>query len=147
MAGSTMKAFTIAAALKTGYSLKDSWDGNSPFDDLRRLRVRQLGSGRRRPGRYGLRPDISSLKAMEDSVNTAFVEMSESMGGPDGSKDVYDMAVAAGIPRRRRTRSSRGSRCTTTDFDHKPDDRLALGRANVSPINMANAYATIANGG
>ena len=52
----------------------------------------------------------------------------------NGPQKILDMAVAMGIPRKHPRRS-------------RPTTRIALGRPPVSPINMANAYATIANGG
>ena len=74
---------------------------------------------------------ISLIKATEDSVNTAYADLTESL--PEGPKKILDMAVDMGIPR-----NSPGL---------EPNSGIALGSATISPIAMANAYATIANGG
>ena len=52
---------------------------------------------------------------------------------PDGPAKILDMAVRLGVPRK-----SPGL---------EPNRAIALGSATISPITMANAYATIANGG
>ena len=40
MVGSTMKPFTLAAALENGFSLKDTFEGNSPYEFPDGLEVR-----------------------------------------------------------------------------------------------------------
>ena len=49
--GSTFKPFAVAAALKDGFSLKDTFEGNSPFyynEDGTGAKVRNEGRLRRR---------------------------------------------------------------------------------------------------
>ena len=56
--GSTFKPFAVAAALKDGFSLKDTFDGNSPFyynEEGTGAEVRNEGSGRRARHRLRLR--------------------------------------------------------------------------------------------
>ena len=54
MAGSTIKPLTVAAAIKQGFSLKDTFQGNSPYRVPRRHRGAQRGHGQRRLGNdYG----------------------------------------------------------------------------------------------
>lgn len=147
-AGSTMKAFATAAAISKGYSLESTWAGDSPFTTYAGSEVVNEGEQAGIADGMDYGQYITMLKAMEQSVNTAFIDMTESMGGPEaGRKAIYDTAVAAGVAPAKADPKFPGIPSTTTDFDHKTDDRIALGRANVSPINMANAYATIANGG
>ncbi|MET8523383.1 transglycosylase domain-containing protein [Nocardioides sp. NPDC004968] len=147
-AGSTMKAFATAAAIAKGYSLNSTWAGDSPFTTYAGSEVVNEGEQAGIADGMDYGQHITMLKAMEQSVNTAFIDMTESMGGPEeGRKAIYDTAVAAGVAPAKANPKFPGIPSTTTDFDHKADDRIALGRANVSPINMANAYATIANGG
>ena len=74
---------------------------------------------------------ISLITATENSVNTAYVDLTTSM--EDGPKKVVKMATELGVPR-----NAPGL---------KPFPAVALGSATVSPIDMANSYATIANGG
>ena len=78
---------------------------------------------------YG--PAISLITATQNSVNTAYVDLTTSM--EDGPKKVIKMATELGVPR-----NAPGL---------KPFPAVALGSATVSPIDMANSYATIANGG
>ena len=89
MIGSTMKPITLAAAIEQGFSLKDTFYGNNPFEFPDGLAVRN-----EQDTSYGA--SISAVRALEDSVNTAFVDMTDSMN--DGPRAVYDMAKKLGIP-------------------------------------------------
>ncbi|WP_300640215.1 transglycosylase domain-containing protein [Nocardioides sp.] len=135
MVGSTMKPVTLAAALKEGFSLNDTFAGTSPYVFPDGLEVTNPS------GPYPAR--VNAVAAMEDSINTAFVDMSEALGGPS---KIHKMALELGIPPTERDQRYPGIPATSRDL--MPDDTLfTLGRARVSPINMANTYATIANGG
>jgi membrane peptidoglycan carboxypeptidase len=125
--GSSFKPFALAAGLKDGFSLKDTFDGNAPFELPDGGEVGNQGEGQGRS--YG--PAISLLTATENSVNTAFVDLTTSM--EDGPKKVVRMANALGVPK-----NAPGL---------GPNAAVSLGSATVSPIDMANSYATIANGG
>ncbi|WP_310530113.1 transglycosylase domain-containing protein [Nocardioides sp.] len=143
MAGSTIKPLTIAAAIKDGFELQDSFDGNSPYVFPDGLEVRNEGTGSDGLGNdYG--SQVSLITAAEESINTAFVDMSDSMD--EGPQKIYDMARALGIPGDEPSKKYSGIPSRSVDFT--PEDTLiTLGKGRVSPINMANAYATIANGG
>jgi membrane peptidoglycan carboxypeptidase len=125
--GSAFKPYALAAALKAGFSLKDTFDGNSPFTFENGSEVVNEGEGT--GNNYG--SAISLTTATEQSVNTAYSDLTESL--PHGPEDILKMAVAMGIPRK------------TPGLE--ANNAIALGSATISPINMANAYATIANGG
>ncbi|CAN5353708.1 hypothetical protein BH11ACT8_BH11ACT8_09950 [soil metagenome] len=133
-AGSTFKAFALAAGIKDGYSLKDTFDGNSPFvlaDGSEVVNEQDNDYGR-----------VNLIKATEESINTAYTDLTVAMD--NGPEKIVKMANDMGIP------PAKGKK--TVGFpEHtpglSPDTTVALGSATVSPINMANAYATIANRG
>ncbi|WP_051276458.1 transglycosylase domain-containing protein [Marmoricola sp. URHB0036] len=125
--GSAFKPFALAAGLKAGFSLKDTFDGNSPYTFENGSKVVNEGEG----GGTNYGSAISLLTATEESVNTAYSDLTESL--PNGPEDILKTAVAMGIPR------------NTPGLE--ANNAIALGSATVSPITMANAYATIANGG
>jgi membrane peptidoglycan carboxypeptidase len=139
MVGSTFKPVSLAAAITDGYSLKSTWDGNSPFTFPDGLEVHNEGAP---PGTsYG--SSVSSVLALEQSINTAFVDMSNSMkNGPD---KILAMANKMGIPPAKADPHYPGIPSSTRDLE--PDALITLGKARISAINMANTYATIANGG
>src|SRR5690606_13286062 len=135
---STFKAFALAAGISAGYSLKDTFEGNSPFEFAPGQKpVRNLGGGDGTD--YGR---VNLIKATEDSINTAFVDLT--MALPNGPKDVLKMAKAMGIPG---DDKSRGLDNLHTSPGLAANPGIALGSATVSPINIANGYATIAADG
>ena len=64
---------------------------------------------------------------------------------PDGPHKILSMANTMGIPPASPDPHYPGIPSSTRDLE--PDCAITLGSATISPINMANAYATIANGG
>ncbi len=134
-AGSTFKAFAVAAGLKDGFALKDVFDGNSPYELSDGSEVENQGDSS-----YG---SVSLLRATEDSINTAFIDMTLAMD--DGPEKIIKMANAMGVPPAKAPRRGPGFPNETPGL--LPNTGVALGSQTVSPINMANGYATIANGG
>lgn len=137
MAGSTFKAFAISAAIKDGYSLKDTFEGNSPY-------LLPDGSDVENQGDSDYGSAVSMVQATEDSINTAFIDMT--LGMDDGPQKIIQTANEMGIPPAE-ARSAKGPGFPNNTRDLQPNTGVALGTAVVSPINLANAYATIANGG
>jgi len=123
--GSAFKAFSVAAGIKDGFSLKDTFDGNSPYYFPDGSKAVNEGSGNGTD--YGR---VSLTKATEQSINTAFVDMTASMKG--GPRKMADMAEAMGIPK------------IPASYVNA---RISLGSSPISPVNMASAYATIAGEG
>jgi membrane peptidoglycan carboxypeptidase len=120
---STFKTYALAAGLKDEFSLYSRFNGNTftPEGDSTPVRNEfsyQYGGG------------VTLLKAATDSINTAFVDMTTQLA--DGPQQVVDMAEAVGAPQ-------------GAGWDL--NSRIALGTAEVSPLNQANAYATFANDG
>lgn len=120
--GSTMKAFTVAAALQDGFTLASTLNGNSPF----------YIEGDPKPvnnqGDDSFGSAISLEYATEQSVNTAFVDLAQQMG----PEKVVEAANAAGLD--------------TKNLDAS-GPRVTLGSASYSPLSMASAYGTFANEG
>ena len=121
-AASTFKTFATVAGLRNGFSLKSLLNGDSftPRGDSKPVN-NQAGRN------YG---EVTLRKSVADSINTAFVDMTEQI--PGGPEQVVKAANDAGAP-------------TAGGWDL--NNRIALGAAEVSPTNMANSYATLANGG
>jgi membrane peptidoglycan carboxypeptidase len=120
LAGSTFKPFGLVAGFRKKISLYSMWNGNSP-QTINGYTLRNYSNES-----WG---NITLLKATEDSVNTVFVPM----GIQAGIGKVYEAALDAGIP------------ATTPGM--LPDATLVLGTASPTPVELATAYATFANGG
>ena len=123
-AGSTIKPFTLLAALESGISLESRFRGNSPLED------EALGD---QPVNNEFNQDygeyVGLVEATAKSINTAFVDLTLKIG----PQNVYDAAVRAGIPAE-----------PEEDIQLLPNGRITLGTASVAPISMADAYATFA---
>jgi membrane peptidoglycan carboxypeptidase len=138
-AGSTFKMFTMLAALETGHPL------NTAFKAPTALATRWPASG---PGSCGGRwcPANASPKWMDGvrtmwngfgrSVNTYFVWLEERVG----PQRAIEMAQRLGI----KLRSPHDQALA-----RQPDSwgSFTLGTADTSPLDLANAYATLAAGG
>jgi membrane peptidoglycan carboxypeptidase len=120
-AGSTMKVFTTAALLEEGYSLNSTFSGNSP---LQLPGSRPVNNEFNRS--YGT---VTLRKALEQSINTAFVQATFKMG----SQKVRQAMVRAGIPN------------DTPGLE--TNARITLGIASTPAIEVAGAIATLCGGG
>jgi membrane peptidoglycan carboxypeptidase len=115
--GSSFKAFTLIAALKKGISLSSMFDG-PPTVDVNGTEIHNSSPGE---ACYG----CTLLNAFAQSINTIFVPLAAQVG----PQNVVDAAYEAGIPKSR-------------DLSAVPD--ISLGPDQVSPLDLADAYATIA---
>jgi membrane peptidoglycan carboxypeptidase len=122
-AGSTFKPFALAAATEKDVSLDTMWNGNSPAT------VDGYTFANYGDKSYG---QVSLLKATENSINSAYVELESSVG----VSSVADAAVRAGVPS-----STPGLNLDNLDLT------FVLGTASPSGLDMANAYATFADRG
>jgi len=118
--GSTFKAFTLAAALEDGYTYEDTFWGNSPYV------IPGTSTQVYNQGNESYGSQISLLYALENSVNTAFVNLAVDMG----PQLAVDAAVAAGIP--------------DDALDLSAVPFVTIGPVAASPIQMAGAYGTFA---
>jgi penicillin-binding protein 1A len=121
-AGSAFKPFVYLAALSKGVLLPDSLVDDQP------LEIAQPGCPAYRPRNYDGRylGQITIRKALALSRNTCAVRVAQAVG----PSEVVRVAQRAGI-------------------SSKLDENLALalGSSAVSPLEMANAYATLARDG
>ncbi|HEY8789510.1 MAG TPA: transglycosylase domain-containing protein [Actinopolymorphaceae bacterium] len=116
--GSSFKAFTLAAMLKENIGLRSTADGNTltlpDGEQVRNEFHRNYGSS------------VNMLYATEQSINTAFVDVTQKIG----PTKVVDAAIAAGVPK------------DPKNLQAVPV--VTLGVASETPLTMANAYATMA---
>ncbi|WP_245657768.1 transglycosylase domain-containing protein [Herbidospora mongoliensis] len=120
-AGSTFKAYALAAALQDGLPLTDRFYGNSPLYVNGAAIPNSSGSS------YG---SVNLVQATQYSVNTAFVDLGQKIG----LDKIAAAAEAAGIP-------------AAQLAQHKKAATFPLGVASVSAVQQAGAYATFASGG
>jgi membrane peptidoglycan carboxypeptidase len=120
---STFKTYALAAGLKDGYSLLDTFNGNTFIPPGESRPVRNEFSHQ-----YGR--SVSLTRATAQSINTAFVDLTSQMDS--GPRKIMKMAKAAGAPK-------------GPGWDNS--SRIPLGTAEVSPLAQASAYATFANDG
>ena len=121
-AASTFKAYAVVAGLRNGFSLRSTFNGNTftPKGDTSTIR-NEFNT------QYGT---VSLVKATADSINTAFVDLTQQI--PNGPAQVIKAANDAGV---------------TTGAGWDANNRIALGTAEVSPLDQATGYATLGNGG
>jgi len=132
--GSSFKPFALIAALEQGI------DPETTF--VSEKKVYQVDVGTDKPERWPVknydgieRGTISLKEALWWSDNTVFTDLVMNAGGKgltNGPEAIADVANRCGI---------------TTNFPQHPNPSIVLGAYEVSPLDMATAYATIANGG
>jgi len=124
--GSTVKPFTVATALSNGYSLKSTFDGNSPLT---------VGDTDFNNEGEGLGFDYGShvplTRCLEDSINTCFIDVTTAID--DGPDKIFQTMKRFGIPTKTNGRPN----------GLRPETGITLGSATLSPIDMANAYGAI----
>ncbi|MEV5969736.1 transglycosylase domain-containing protein [Streptomyces sp. NPDC051921] len=131
--GSTFKPFVLAAALQHGSQTQEGEriTPNTYYDGNNRRPVQGWSGAPYDPANeddtsYG---DLTVRSATDYSVNAVYAQMAVDVG----PARVRDTAVALGLPRR------------TPDLTASPS--IALGPATASVLDLAQAYATLANHG
>src|SRR5690606_15535637 len=141
--GSTFKAFVLAAWLEAGNSLMDIVDG-SPGQHFPRsswnydgcdLGAHAADYDPRNIEGIGTGP-MTVLKATEDSVNTAFVNMANQLN----QCDLFDLTQRLGLHVGSGVDAQYG-------LPLVPSPAWTLGANNIAPLTMAAAFATFAANG
>jgi len=120
-AGSTFKPFTLAAGIESGASLSTAFSGKNKTKVDNYVVVNYGGQS------FGDR--VTLLKATESSINSAYVELAESVG----REVVLKSAIRAGIP--------------ADAVGMEPNLAFTLGTASPHVVDIAAAYATFASRG
>ena len=119
-AGSTFKAFGLAAGLGNGITLNTTYSGASPMT-ISDYKVANYGNMN-----YG---NVTMLTSTVNSINTPFVQMNDTIGGDK----TWEAIVSAGIP------------MDTPGLGTELNN--VLGSASPTPLEQARAFATFATRG
>ena len=138
-AGSTFKAFTAAAALEKGIPLAKRFDARQTMDFSGATfescdGPQQVAGSWRVSNSTNANGVMDMYRAAEYSVNTYFVQLALEVG----MCDVVKMAEKLGV-------ESSTDYAPVASYDDKPS--FTLGTVEISPLSMAEAYATFASGG
>ncbi|WP_066517272.1 transglycosylase domain-containing protein [Curtobacterium ammoniigenes] len=131
--GSTFKAFTLAEWLATGHTLSEYVTSNQhsyPFSQFQNSCENIGNSVWNVANDVGFSGNYTVLRATAESINTVFAQMGKQL---DLCK-IADLAKAMGI--------HRADGKPLTEFPS-----MILGVNELSPLNLASAYAGFANGG
>ncbi|MFE0515880.1 transglycosylase domain-containing protein [Streptomyces sp. NPDC058964] len=131
--GSTFKPFVFTSAVQNGSTTQDGQTitPNTYYDGTNQRPVQGWSGGAYAPENedsksYG---DITVRKATDLSVNSVYAQMAVDVGPAKVKKTAVDLGIPAG----------------TKDLNPYPS--IALGTATASVLDMAEAYATLANHG
>ncbi|HEU5486205.1 MAG TPA: transglycosylase domain-containing protein, partial [Microlunatus sp.] len=138
-AGSTFKAFTAAAALEQGIPLGKRYNAARTMDFSGRSfetcdGTSQVSGSWRVSNSTGVNGTMDMYRAAEFSVNTYFVQLALETG----MCNVVQMAEKLGV-------ESSTKDAPVSSYADKPS--FTLGTVEVSPLSVAEAYATFASGG
>ncbi|MBB4933678.1 membrane peptidoglycan carboxypeptidase [Lipingzhangella halophila] len=120
-AGSAMKPYVLAAALRNGYSLNSVVDGRGP-QSIHGSPIQNAGNA---PG-----GPMNLIEATRDSNNTGYVNLAMEVGLEEVQQTAYDVGLPEG-----------------SIGDDQVVPTLALGINDVRPVDQASGFATFANGG
>ncbi len=138
-AGSTFKAFTAAAAFEQGIPMSKRFDARASMNfsgaSFDSCAGQTTVSGNWQVGNStGVNGVMDMRRAAEFSVNTYFVQLALDVGMCDVTKMAEKLGVASST-----------KDAPISSYADKPS--FTLGTVEVSPLSMAQAYATFASGG
>ncbi len=137
--GSTFKPFTLLGALEQGIQLNARYDGKNkmPLPGWG-----EEGIGPRNFGGINY-PNLDLVQATANSVNAVYAQLNLEIG----PQTLVDVAHELGIPDpvKDPANPTQKEKYTPGYIDSNPAN--VLGTATVRPVDLATAYATIANGG
>jgi membrane peptidoglycan carboxypeptidase len=121
--GSSMKPYTLIAALKQGISINSVYNGPSHIDF-----PGTNGVGISNSGGESCSSPCTLVKALAESINTVFVPLAQQVGPDAVAKVAHDSGISS-----------------TYKLADTPE--ITLGTEPVSVVDQADGYATIAAGG
>jgi penicillin-binding protein 1A len=139
--GSSFKTYVLTAAIRQGIDPDSTYyDGSSP-KTLETPGGSSWTVNNAEPGGGGVLP---LTEATWESVNVVFAQLGLDVGPENFARTAYDMGITSplGIKGARETPCKLGPNCFIP-----PADAIGGLSVGVTPLEQANAYATLANGG
>ncbi|WP_157431820.1 transglycosylase domain-containing protein [Actinomadura hibisca] len=131
-AGSAVKPYVLATALKQGYNLNSRLEGRSmaPIDGNGNVVSPNTPGVIKVPNGHTSGPTVTMTEATADSVNTAFVQLGFKVGHEALIKTETDAGISPDLVK-----------------PYKGQGGIALGINNIRPVEQAAGYQAFANGG
>lgn len=126
MTGSTAKVFALTAAMERGIPASKTYS-SAPYNE---------GGVSVTNSSVASCTACSITQSTVESLNTSYLRIQNDIGG---ATETQNMAWRLGVPREINGEASLGG--------DQPYDGIVLGQYLTAPIDMANAYGTIASGG
>lgn len=147
--GATFEVYALAAALKSGISLKSYWDARSPQDFPNSGRTGRTAVRNRSTAKC--QPACTLIDSTVASLETVYFALTEMVG----VREVLDMAHAAGVDDvwafgendQRERIDLRQPNAVEAAVNAKITTEIGLGQFPVTVLDQANAMATFAAGG